>query len=279
MSEPEDAKMDAMALRAGTYAVWRGREFACLTVPTLGAVRLEWWGTEPPAEGFVRHHSGRWERDVPRGEVSSLEEVKTTANWRGYDVTVDEVRGERALIEQYNWPHPTHHPEVFALDRELWAAWVAVDELSAITQVVTPDPDRQPRPYPRWPVTDLKAGLYATWREWEYPARILADGSVVICSDARVPPDAAFTRDGDGAWSRQVRREECALVDVETVAVWSGRRVRVTDVRGRERTAIVEQVGRPAPQDVKVEACEGGGWRATVDWDELTEIVQTPHKV
>ena len=271
--------MDAMTLRAGTYAVWRDQEFACRTVPTLGAVRLRWWGAQPPAEGFEQHHSGRWERDVPRGEVSTLEDVKTSATWRGYDVNVTEVRGEQARIERYHWHHPTHHPEVYSPDREWWAAWVQVDELSAVTQVVTPDPDKQPPPDARWPVTDLKAGLYATWREWEYPARILADGSVVIRCDSRVPPDDAFTRDGDGAWSRQVRREECALVVVETVAVWSGRRVRVTDVRDRERTATVEQVGRPAPQDVKVEACEGGGWRATVDWDALTEIVQTPREL
>ncbi|GHG47771.1 hypothetical protein GCM10011331_08880 [Flavimobilis marinus] len=125
-------------MRAGNYAVWRGREYGCVSV-YKPFVRLLWRGEEPDEGGFERDHRGVWSRLVDRSEVSRLQSVETWAVWQGRRVQVVKVAGGRASVQQWQWPVPDH-PAARAIENGLWGAKVPVEELTEVVETVTEVP-------------------------------------------------------------------------------------------------------------------------------------------
>ena len=125
-------------MRAGNYAVWREREYGCVSV-YKPFVRLLWRGEEPDEGGFERDHRGVWSRLVDRSEVSRLQSVETWAVWQGRRVEVRSLRGDMAWIEQWQWPAPDH-PAAQVLENGLWGGLVPVGELTEVVETVTEVP-------------------------------------------------------------------------------------------------------------------------------------------
>lgn len=72
-------------------------------------------------------------------------------------------------------------------------------------------------------------------------------------------------------------RDVTRLEEVETYAVWQGRRVEVVELDGGQ--AWIQQWQWPVPDHPAAYAIENGLWGAKVPIEELTEVVETVTEV
>ncbi len=72
-------------------------------------------------------------------------------------------------------------------------------------------------------------------------------------------------------------RDVTRLEEVETYAVWQGRRVEVVELDGGQ--AWIQQWQWPVPGHPAAYAIENGLWGAKVPVEELTEVVETVTEV
>jgi hypothetical protein len=121
-------------VRAGPYATFNGvtyrSDFADGT-----PIRLLAPLSDPQPPGFERDKHRRWSRRVERSELTRTFVVRTTAVWKGKQVDVRSVLGDRADIEYSSedtdgWPELTHH------QHGLWTGDVPVDSLSDVSETV-----------------------------------------------------------------------------------------------------------------------------------------------
>jgi len=118
-------------MRAGPYAVFGGETYRCVSI-NKPFVRLLVSESEPPPPGFKLDRGG-CSRLVDRTEVSRLFYVETTAVWRGYAVSVDRVKGDKATIG-YMGSDMGSFREISQIDNCIWQGTVSVSSLSEIVE-------------------------------------------------------------------------------------------------------------------------------------------------
>lgn len=121
-------------MRAGAYAALDGVTYRAKNVRGPSILLLAPL-SDPQPPGFERDNHRRWSRRVDRSQFTRTFVVKTTAVWKGQQVTVRSVLGDRATIEfgsqdASRWPELTHHKH------GLMTGTVPVDSLSDVTEEV-----------------------------------------------------------------------------------------------------------------------------------------------
>lgn len=126
-----------MTVRAGAYAEYDGRTYACLSVGQAQVVLVVPPGRLVP-DGFEHRPDGCWHRVVDKADVSRLFFVDTQASWQGHEVYVQDDFGTRMQIWSDTYPPPSR-PEV-QIDRDSWSAMVPVSELRDVVETVSEIP-------------------------------------------------------------------------------------------------------------------------------------------